>query len=293
MGFPSTRRFNGNSYIAHSYIAPTILILSSLFGYSALCWFARRGSAAADLMRLHGNDLEMPQSEFDKLFMEEYYNYFNTLKSKAAEGEPSQRIKFDIDEWKYSSDGGLMNSDRVLLGDIYHNASSVFEFGLGESTQIAAHVGVPRYSGIDSDVKWVAQTRDKINMAYFRFYFADIGQTREWGVPVDKNMAKIPLNYQLQALYTEAEAFDVYMVDGRYRVACVAASFLHALSRGAHMSTIRVLLHDADRDAYLPLLKIAEIVERSARLYVLQLRHNVTKHELAGLWRKYARVSER
>ena len=293
MGFPSTRRFNGNSYIAHSYIAPTILILSSLFGYSALCWFARRGSAAADLMRLHGNDLKMPHSEFDKLFMEEYFNVANTLKSKAAEGEPSERIKFDVNEWKYSSDGGLTQSDRVLLGDIYYNASSVFEFGLGESTQIAAHVGVPRYSGIDSDVNWVAQTRDKINMAYFRFYFADIGQTREWGVPVDKNMAKIPLNYQLQALYTEAEAFDVYMVDGRYRVACVAASFLHALSRGAHMSTIRVLLHDADREAYLLVLQIAEVVERSERLYVLKLRDSVTDHELAGLWRKYARVSER
>jgi len=140
---------------------------------------------------------------------------------------PSIRTEFNVNEWKGKnlSSGGLTESDRVLLGSIYYDASSVFEFGLGESTQIAAYVGVPRYSGIDSDPNWVVQARDKITKGNYKFYLADIGQTGAWGYPTAK-LHKIPLNYQFQALRIEIEPFDVYLVDGKYRVACVMASFL-------------------------------------------------------------------
>ena len=48
--------------------------------------------------------------------------------------------------------GGLQDSDRELLGSLYYNASSVFEFGLGESTEIAGEFHVPITGIVDLDI---------------------------------------------------------------------------------------------------------------------------------------------
>jgi len=91
------------------------------------------------------------------------------------------RRKFDLASWQQKTSGGLKDDDRQLLGELYYHADSVFEFGLGESTYIAAATGVPRYAGVDSDPEWVAIARKNARMDHFRFYFADIGNTKEWG----------------------------------------------------------------------------------------------------------------
>jgi hypothetical protein len=129
-----------------------------------------------------------------------------------------------------------------LLAEIYGKAESVFEYGLGESTYIANHVGVPRYAGIDSDASWVAMAREKVD-SRFRFYFADIGETAAWGYP-KTTLTKSIHDYQVQPLQTELLPFDVYMVDGRWRLPCLLLSFLHASARGAKPEDTIVLLHD-------------------------------------------------
>ena len=56
---------------------------------------------------------------------------------------------------------------------------------MGESTHIAAYVGVSRYSGVDTDATWVGQAReDAKEMNHFKFSFGDIGSTRIFGVKV-------------------------------------------------------------------------------------------------------------
>lgn len=83
------------------------------------------------------------------------------------------------------------DADRLTLGDLYYNANSVFEYGLGESTLIAAHTGVPRYAGIDSDAEWVAQARKNSKLDHFRFNFADIGAIQAWGNPIDESLINL------------------------------------------------------------------------------------------------------
>ena len=133
---------------------------------------------------------------------------------------------FDVKKWKSKSTGGLKDPDRKLLAEIYGSADSVFEYGLGESTLIANHVGVPRYAGIDSDANWVATAKSHVSKSY-RFYYANIGKTARWGYPESSEPKQI-LTYQLAPLIVEPLPFDVYMVDGRFRFACVLASFLFA-----------------------------------------------------------------
>ena len=195
------------------------------------------------------------------------------------------RKPFVLDaSWKRKN-GGLSDVDRQVLGNLYFKANSVFEFGLGESTLIAAKTGVPRYTGVDSDPNWVSNTRKEAGMDHFRFYFAYIGKTKFIGYPENNQLPKITYNYQVEALSAEKKPFDIYFVDGRYRGACVCLSLLHAMKHGADMKHVKVGIHDADRDAYKKLYDIAEILpESSDHLYILQLKDGVTEENVFETW---------
>ena len=148
----------------------------------------------------------------------------------------------------------------------------------------------PRLTGIDSDPNWIGKARDGSGRDYFRFSFADIGKLQQWGVPADTTLQKIPFNYQSSTLNNELEAFDFYLVDGRYRVACACASFLHAMGRGGDMSLVRVAVHDwKDRQYYWTLLDVAEIEHKSksGRLAVLRLKPNATEFDIFNIWEKH------
>ena len=161
------------------------------------------------------------------------------------------RNPFNLTTWDQRTTGGLVDEDRIKLAEIYSQADSVFEYGLGESTFIANEVEVRRYAGIDSDAKWVSLARNRVSSTY-RFYFADIGPTVAWGYPADRNniLSKAIYQYQIMPLAAEIQPFDVYMVDGRFRVPCMIASFLHASARGANPNNTIVLLHDCFRAEY-------------------------------------------
>jgi len=191
--------------------------------------------------------------------------------------------QFDPRTW-HRLEGGLNEIDRRLLADIYTNATSLFEYGLGESTLLAAHVGVPRYSGIDTDAVWISKARDRAP-GHFRFYLADIGKIRDFGNPVTPTLSKNVLNSQLAPLIVEPLPFDVYMVDGRYRVACLLASFLHSSARGGEDPT--VLLHDCGRTWLQSAEKHFNVTRTAgANICVYKRKESTTDEELMEEWEK-------
>jgi hypothetical protein len=238
----------------------------------------------------------------------------DTLFVQALDYKKPERKVFDLATWKKKGKGGLLDNDRVLLSRIYYNSDSVFEFGLGESTYIAAHVRVPRYSGVDSDPLWVAMARNK-SLSHFRFYFADIGENLNWGYP-KKNLQKNELNYQALPLLSEPLPFDVYMVDGRWRVPLVALSFLHASARGADHAHTKVLLHDCGLDNetstnakfyspsknrdrpsnrhYEKLMEIVELVDHSgSKLCAFKRKKNTTNKAILTFWNATSHLKAR
>lgn len=182
-------------------------------------------------------NLQATKSAFDEVVAKAYSTAFPQPPPKTT-----RRDSLNFATWKRGT-GGLNDKDRSVLAKIYGSASSLFEWGLGESTFIASHVGVPRYAGIDSDAVWVGKARDSV-LPHFRFYLADIGKTKPMGFghPIYPNLTKSLLDYQVAPLIVEPEAFDVYMVDGRMRIACVLVALLHASARGGPTPTI--LMHD-------------------------------------------------
>jgi hypothetical protein len=199
-----------------------------------------------------------------------------------------KRKDFDARSWDHTSNGGLEWIDREFLGRVYRQATSVFEYGLGESTMIASHVGVPRYSGIDSDPIWVREASSKV-AAHFRFYLGDIGKTAEWGFPL-KKLDKAYLNYQLVPLASEPEPFDVYFVDGRFRFACMMASFLHASARKTSKDDqTMVILHDCQRKEYHKADHLLNLTFASRKLCAYTRLPSTTDKQLFKLWKKHYR----
>lgn len=231
------------------------------------------------------NVLPSPQeSKFDDISK----SLYNKAIISTSNSNKQARVPFTLKGWERGT-GGLDDQDRLALGALYFNATSVFEFGLGESTYIAAHVSVPRYAGVDSDANWVADARTKValmNAKHFRFHFADIGETKAWGNPVER-LAKNLYNYQIQSLASEQAAFDVYYVDGRYRVACACMSFLHALKYGANMTHVRVGIHDNERAKYHVLEQIGDVVVRNTKLWVYKLKDGVTEDDIVQLYHEH------
>jgi hypothetical protein len=208
---------------------------------------------------------------------------------------PRKRVQFKTFSLKAA--GGLLDEDREFIGELYFRANSVFEFGIGESTDIAAATNLPRYAGVDSSSEWVKMVRDRAPDR-FRFFFADVGKTGEWGVPVDDNgkrrasTSKMMLDYQIAPLFLEKKPFDVYMVDGRWRVACVMACFLHAMHTGGDLKKIRVILHDfRERTvSYGDVTKVAKIERQVGKGILLSLSPNVTEADLYDTWKRFMTV---
>jgi hypothetical protein len=191
--------------------------------------------------------------------------------------------------------GGLNDFDRELLGKYYSEADSIIEFGVGESTSIASYINISRYTGVDSDTDYIKYVAQK-SPSHFRFHYADIGKTGLWGYPLDKSTnPKYPF-YSMAALAADTNAFDFYMVDGRFRLACVYASLLHGSSFGK--KDFFVGIHDFRHrfdTSYGKLLEVAEFVDgfdvetmdktkEGPNLHIFRRKESIDDETLIQLW---------
>jgi hypothetical protein len=135
-------------------------------------------------------------------------------------------------------------------------ATSYLEWGSGGSTVVAAwrSLSTPlTVHSIDSSQAWFdhlkashpvlgrAQAAGALMLTR-----ADVGKTAGWGHPVQWQQRSASLQLQQSSAYVEAVTassccFDLILVDGRFRIACM----LHAL-RLSHSNTT-ILIHDAQR----------------------------------------------
>lgn len=220
-------------------------------------------------------------------------NGFDTMSSilydKVSSHFSVTRKPFDLISWhrqNKTTTGGLKATDRKLIGSMYSTKESIFEYGLGESTYIASHVNVPRYKGTDSDTTWISNVQ-KHAPDHFRFFFSDIGEILEWGKPANV-LFKSRFNYQIAPLIVERKPFELYLIDGRYRIGCFCVSFLHAFKYGANMTTVRVAVHDNHRKQYHKAHStVANVVMRAEELWVYALKETTTENDLYRLWKKY------
>jgi hypothetical protein len=106
------------------------------------------------------------------------------------------------------------------------------EFGAGASTVLAAALVADRVVAFDSSQNWLAQVAEACRARETRITptlcHIDIGETGEWGFPKDATKRdRWPLYYTSMWDDGRLAEADLYLVDGRFRLACFAQVLLH------------------------------------------------------------------
>ncbi len=188
-----------------------------------------------------------------------------------------ERLSTFVDEF---SGGGMNCPEQDLLAKWYSTAGSVFEWGMGSSTLVASYLGVSRLTAVDSAQTWVENVRTIASHPTYTFRHANVGPIVMWGYPADDQHKDWWPEYSLQ-VDRESSPFDIYLVDGRFRVASACRALLHG-----HAESY-VLVHDFDRYQYQVLLTLADRVEQERKLIVLKRKSTTTDEELLHLWDEY------
>lgn len=128
---------------------------------------------------------------------------------------------------------GLDDAGLRLFTELLDGATALVEYGGGGSTLQAALAGKTVFS-VESDDRFARQLQDRVSdQPAAHVAHGDIGRTGWWGVPLDQKPT--PRNVDRWRAYVEtpwraAEAAgvqpDLVLVDGRFRVAAAAWSWL-------------------------------------------------------------------
>lgn len=183
----------------------------------------------------------------------------------------------------------MTDAEKEVLHSYLDSAVHYLEFGSGESTIYAA--GVPTIQSITSvesseqyindHLKGDPAIATAVSQGRLCFHLVDIGETIAWGEPV--NNAKIHLwpNYSL-SVFAQRRAFDLYLIDGRFRVACA----LNCLLNSSDDCTI--MIHDFwNRPEYYVLLEFLQTERRVDTLGVFKKKEVVRRDKVQSLIRKY------
>lgn len=107
------------------------------------------------------------------------------------------------------------------------------EFGSGASTVLAAGLVKEEVIAFDSSQAWLDRVaeacRARRTRLSPRLAFIDIGETAEWGFPEDqKARARWPAYHANMWDDPSVAQGDLYLIDGRFRLACFVQVMLHA-----------------------------------------------------------------
>jgi hypothetical protein len=111
-------------------------------------------------------------------------------------------------------------------------ARSVVEFGAGGSTLYALLRGVPRIVSVESHPGWIERLRSNaeimaaVKEERLTLIHADVGPVTRYGAPADASKTHKWSGYPL-APWKSCNQPDLVLIDGRFRVACIAQAVVH------------------------------------------------------------------
>jgi hypothetical protein len=179
------------------------------------------------------------------------------------------------------------------------DCTSYFEFGCGGSTIVAAAFGPSHMNitSVDSSEEWITSVKQdsnckaKIATDQMKIDHIDIGPVGAWGHPTQAvQESKGAWYLYSQAISMAGGKYDMVLVDGRFRVACVLNTFLSNPSA-------QVLIHDFLQPEhhvhYKALLAVADVVQRVGTLVKLKKKSGITQMELMKMYAAYMHVPHR
>jgi hypothetical protein len=124
----------------------------------------------------------------------------------------------------------MSDGEAALFLSFVKNSRDYIEFGTGGSTYIASNNVRNSILSIDSSQEWLDQVSEACTRSQTRpeLKFIDIGPTKQWGFPNDHSRKSNWSDYHT-TIWNDPRSSeaDLYLVDGRFRVACFAQIVLH------------------------------------------------------------------
>lgn len=172
----------------------------------------------------------------------------------------------------------MTEGERGLFNRYCRRSFRVVEFGSGGSTfQYWRRPQIRTVVTVESDTAWLDKLRahpllaaEEASGRWIPIH-GDIGPTKEWGYPVDGQLAESRAgNYHAAVWRDHPGFFDLVLVDGRYRIACALQAIPFVKPRGV------VMIHDFDsRPGYASLFKFFDEVDHVDQLVVLKPKDDV------------------
>jgi hypothetical protein len=164
----------------------------------------------------------------------------------------------------------MSSAELVLFKSLARCSDEYLEFGAGGSTCVAASLVGAAVTAIDSSQLWLDRVAQHCSATGARItpslVHVDVGPTGDLGVPTDPGTRDMWPAYH-GAIWTNAAAADadLFLIDGRFRVACFMQTVLHCKAGAL------ILFHDfASRRQYHAVLEVAREVARTEDLSVFQ-----------------------
>lgn len=165
----------------------------------------------------------------------------------------------------------MTTAEADLYGGLVANADRIVEFGSGGSTLLAVRSRARAIVSVESGGAWIESVAnhpeivEALSAGRLQLIHANIGPTGEWAYPTSSLTKPLWPNYPLAPWAHAARAANntLYLVDGRFRVACAAQCYLHAAA------DTRIAFHDFwDRAHYHIVLDIFDLERRVDNLAV-------------------------
>jgi len=123
-------------------------------------------------------------------------------------------------------------SERLLFVAFLKSADTFLEFGSGGSTCLAATKVRHAIISVDSSAEWLRVVATEcINRATPvrpHLMEVNIGPVGEWGWPIDTaTRDRWPIYYNKIWSEPSARSADLFLIDGRFRVACFMSILIH------------------------------------------------------------------
>lgn len=184
-----------------------------------------------------------------------------------------------------------MNEKELALLDRHIPfGGNVLEFGCGGSSPHFLGQGVRALTSVESDKAWLETlVRNSLLRHFFlkqRWFpiHADIGATGEWGYPTSRMPRASWLRYHAASWEAMPDtAFDLILIDGRFRVACFCQSLLRCGN-----SDVKIIMHDFwNRPHYRIVLEFADAVDRAHSSVVLRPKPDLDWKKLCLALQEY------
>lgn len=147
-----------------------------------------------------------------------------------------------------------------------------------------------RHECVESDKFWV-DTLHKEAGPLCKVDYVDIGPTKAWGYPVDDTHKEKFTDYS-EAILKHDRAFDLILVDGRFRVACTLNAIKHTLKKQQNPADTLIYIHDFwDRADYHVVLEFLDTEQVAESAGLFRVKKNINPALLEKVLEKYKYVA--